>query len=228
MVGSNYDDPEMIASSVAAGKHRSVIGGLWDEIGRLQFDFMVSQGLEPHHHLLDIGCGSLRGGVHFIGYLDSGNYFGIDSNQSLIDAGLSIESKVYGLEAKVRSENFSRTDNFDFSFLDMKIDFAIAQSVFTHIDLNKIRLCLFRLKNCLTIGGKLFATYFELAEENDLDQEIHRFGDTYTAFNRDPYHYYFEDLVNAARNLPYRVTYIGDWEHPRGQFMIEFERIAHP
>ena len=38
------------------------IGGLWDEMGKHQFEFLQSKGLEPQHKLLDIGCGSLRGG----------------------------------------------------------------------------------------------------------------------------------------------------------------------
>lgn len=42
--------------------HRIAVGGMWDEIGKLQFEFMVKQGLKPHHKFLDIGCGSLRGG----------------------------------------------------------------------------------------------------------------------------------------------------------------------
>ena len=42
--------------------HRGVVGGMWDEIGKLQFEFMVKQGLKSEHKFLDIGCGSLRGG----------------------------------------------------------------------------------------------------------------------------------------------------------------------
>ena len=29
--------------------------------------------------LIDIGCGALRGGVHFVRHLDPGHYFGMDS-----------------------------------------------------------------------------------------------------------------------------------------------------
>ena len=47
--------------------HREYVGGLWDEMGKLQFDFMVSQGLSPEHTMLDIACGALRGGVHHNG-----------------------------------------------------------------------------------------------------------------------------------------------------------------
>src|SRR6476620_10345865 len=63
--------------------HRDYVGGLWDEIGQLQFDFLVSNGLKPQHYLLDIACGSLRAGIHFIPYLETGHYLGIDKEPEL-------------------------------------------------------------------------------------------------------------------------------------------------
>src|ERR1700680_1744351 len=76
---------------VAAMGHRAYVGGRWEELGRLQFEFMVSRGLRPEHVLLDIACGALRGGVHFIGYLDSGNYLGLEKEKTLIRRGLAKE-----------------------------------------------------------------------------------------------------------------------------------------
>lgn len=46
---------------VASNPHEAV-GGDWEKIGKLQFEFLVSRGLRPHHRMLDIGCGTLRGG----------------------------------------------------------------------------------------------------------------------------------------------------------------------
>ena len=63
----------------------------WDEIGKLQFDFLVRSGLQPHHYFLDVGCGSLRGGVHFIPYLETAHYLGIDKEVDLINAGIERE-----------------------------------------------------------------------------------------------------------------------------------------
>ena len=54
------------------------IGGHWEALGKLQFDYLVANGLKPGHRLLDIGCGTLRGGRHFIRYLAPGGYTGID------------------------------------------------------------------------------------------------------------------------------------------------------
>jgi hypothetical protein len=43
--------------------HRAYVGGLWEEIGRLQFEFLLRHGLAPSDCFLNIACGSLRGGV---------------------------------------------------------------------------------------------------------------------------------------------------------------------
>ena len=49
--------------------HREYVGGMWELIGKLQFNFIVGQGLKPENCFLDIACGPLRGGIHFIPYL---------------------------------------------------------------------------------------------------------------------------------------------------------------
>ncbi|MGH7055210.1 MAG: hypothetical protein ACREFK_05155 [Stellaceae bacterium] len=77
------------------------IGGFWEEIGKFQFAVMTAHGLMPRHSLLDIGCGCLRGGVHFIRYLEPGNYVGVDVNQSLLDAGYDVELASAGLQARM-------------------------------------------------------------------------------------------------------------------------------
>ena len=42
-----YDDLQRLATDVAQGRHREVIGGMWDAVGALQLDFMKRQGLAP-------------------------------------------------------------------------------------------------------------------------------------------------------------------------------------
>lgn len=54
--------------------HRNYVGGLWDEIGLLQFEFLKSRGLKPHHVLVDIACGSLRAGVQNPQFVISGSF----------------------------------------------------------------------------------------------------------------------------------------------------------
>src|SRR4051794_24004227 len=57
-----YGEP-LSEAAIEKGAHRRRVGGRWQELGSLQLDFMVAQGLQPQHRLLDVGCGALRGGV---------------------------------------------------------------------------------------------------------------------------------------------------------------------
>lgn len=79
--------------------HRAFVGGdgdYWDKIGDLQFRFLVERGLAPSDTLIDVACGSLRGGVRFIRYLEPGHYLGIDKYIELIIYGVGAE---LGLDA---------------------------------------------------------------------------------------------------------------------------------
>lgn len=199
-----------------------MIGGMWDEIGELQLRFLVSQGLRPDHDLLDIGCGCLRGGVRFVDYLDAGRYAGVDSNPSLLAAGYDLELAQAGLVHKLDRSALVASDQFEFEKLGRQFDFAIAQSVFTHLDLNRIRRCLAKTAEALKPGGRLFATFFEgPADASPLTLTPHLDG-IVTKSDADPYHYHMDDFRHAARGLPLEMRRIGDWGHPRGQRMLEF------
>lgn len=76
-----------------------------------------------------MAAGSLRGGVHFIRYLEAGNYIGIDINQSLLDAGFAVELKAAELRDKVPRENLVCLVEFEFDLLGCQFDFALAHSL---------------------------------------------------------------------------------------------------
>jgi len=163
---SRYFDKTAIEAEVAAGRHRESVGGLWDEIGKLQADFLVSRGLKPHHHLLDIGCGSMRGGVKLIRYLDAGNYVGTDLNASLLKAGYEIELAKAGLTHKLPRSNLVADAEFDLSWCPMRFDFALAQSVFTSLPLNFLRVCLERLPTFVVPGGRFLVSLFIIPDDH--------------------------------------------------------------
>ena len=54
---SIYYDREAMRGIVRDGRHREIVGGMWDELGRLQMGALQAHGMRPHHRLLDIGCG---------------------------------------------------------------------------------------------------------------------------------------------------------------------------
>jgi SAM-dependent methyltransferase len=215
----------LTARQLQRGGHRGRVGGLWERAGKLQLDFMIEQGLRPDARFLDVACGALRAGIHFVDYLNPGNYYGIDINESLLEAGYEIEMPGH-LRAKLPREHLRCTNRFDCDF-GIEFDAAIAHSLFTHLPLNDIRLCLYRVAAHMKIGGRFFATIFEAPADFPLDGVLHeetkRKRAQYT--ERNDFWYWPGDLEWAARFSPWRFRYIGDWGHPRDQKMIEFVRI---
>ena len=222
---SPFFDHAQVQRAVQRGQHREVVGRHWDEIEPLQYRFVLDRGLQPQHTFLHIGCGSLQDGVHFIRYLDAGNYIGVDTDQSLLDAGFEVELKAVGLQDKIPRANLVCMADFEFEQLGRCVDFAIAQSVFTHLTFNRIRRCLERLASVTRIGGHVFATFFELPRDANVSLPYtHNPGGVVTYDTSDPYHYRLADFFYAASGLPWQIRYIGDWQHPRGQHMLEFVR----
>lgn len=223
---SNYYNLKGIASRVAAQKHRAIIGGLWDEVGSLQFRYLVEDGLTPEMRLLDIGCGCLRGGIHFVEHLAPGHYYGLDMSQALLDAGYDVELAQLGLQERLPRSNLFCTSDFDMSAIDQQVDAAIALSVFTHLPLNHVRMCLARLAGVMKVGGKFYATVFTIPESADWTVPLeHNPGGVVTHPIQDPYHYRPEDMDHACSGLGWEVERLVDWNHPRNQKMCVFKRI---
>lgn len=198
------------AIGIGAAGHRGYVGGKWDEIGKLQFDFMVGRGLAPEHVFVDVACGSLRGGVHFIKYLDPGNYLGIEKERSLVRSGLTHE-----LPRAVRKEKrpeFVISDAFEFSRFSKRPRFAIAQSLFTHLVPEQIELCLANLHAFVGDDHEFFATFSsgDSAANPSQSDDLKRF--TYTP----------EELAAMGERTGWRSDYIGEWGHPRGQLMMRY------
>jgi hypothetical protein len=225
---SQYDDVENSAAMMKAGKHRNLVGAKWDEIGQLQLEFLQSAGMKADHKLLDIGCGCLRAGVKIIPYLNPYNYFGIDRDKELLNAGFNIELKKAGIQDRLIRDNLYTSSLFRHGRLpDGVIDFGICNSVMTHLPQNFIRICLQNTENYFKLGGKLFISFFELPEDVLFsDQYINAEG-VHTQGYKDNYHYYASDMLAAAAGTGWAARYIGDWNHPRGQNIVEYTRVAN-
>ena len=205
--------------------HRAAVGGLWDVIGPLQFEFIKSCGLEPHHQFLDVGCGALRGGAHFIEYLDPGGYHGIDRDGWIIQMGREKELAP-GLE-EAKRPTFIVRDDFDVSGFETTFDLALALSVFTHIPLNSIHRALVNVASVLADGGVFYATFFENTHgPTYLEPIAHSPGDIVTTMDADPFHYEFAALEWVASLAGLRATNLGDWGHPRNQRIAMFDRAG--
>jgi len=202
------------ADSIHDHGHRESIGGLWDEIGPLQFDFLVAQGLRPNDVLVDVACGSLRGGAHFIRYLEPRGYLGIEKR---------IELVIYGVAAELGTElyrekrpRFVISDQFEFHKFDRSPNFGIGQSIFTHLDPHDIVLCLERLKAHASPSCRYFASFREalVPQENASRSHAHAV-----------FAYTQQQLAEFATRAGWSFRYIGNWNHPRKQMMAEFQPL---
>jgi len=218
---SKYDAEQLSPEDIRTKRHREFVGGMWEEMGRHQFDYLVAEGLQRRHKLLDVGCGSLRGGLHFIDYLDAGNYFGIDINQSLIDAA-HLELKEAGLTGK--RPVLMVDDRFDFSEFGEQFDFMLSVSVFTHLPLNNIVRCLKNASTCLSVGGAYYATFFEAPFDAHLDDIRHAPGGILTHYDSNPFHYSTGEIGIMAGLAGLQVSIPGEWGHPRNQRMALFKK----
>ena len=203
--------PPQGREGIAILGHREYVGGMWEEIGRLQFDFLVSRGLTPRSVLLDIACGSLRLGTHVIPYLDAGHYLGIEKEEGLVRAGLEKELDPQVVAQKL--PEFVISSKFEFERFTRTADFAIAQSLFTHLPADRIRLCLRKLRPALTADGRVYATFFECQQpvSNPRDPHDHGF-----------FRYTRADMIAFGRDAGLSAEYIGGWNHPRGQVIVEY------
>lgn len=204
------DDP----LGVRALGHRSFVGGdgdFWALIGKLQFDFLRARGLEPRHVLLDFACGSLRGGVHFIPYLEPGNYLGFDKSVDLVVMGVMHE---LGHEAfRTRRPQFVLNSRLDLSEFTQRPDFVIAQSIFTHLTADDIRASLASIRSISRPSTQVFATYFRC------DAPV---ANPPASHSRRNFHYTPDEMRMLGEASGWSFEDLGDWNHPRGQMMARY------
>ncbi len=189
--------------------HRQMVGGMWDEIGEFQFDFLRNQGLEPSNVLLDIGCGSFRAGKWFIEYLEPGNYLGIDKQNELVEQGKKneISDEIWNN----KTPEIIVSDAFEFHRFQKKPDYAIAQSLFTHLSIQDIKICLINLAKFAPAHCKLYATFFES------DKKVMNILSSHSSRR---FEYTSKQMADLGKNCSWEMQYIGDWNHPRNQKLV--------
>ena len=150
------------------------IGGRWEEMGELQFRFLVEHGLRPAHTMLDIGCGTLRGGRHFIRYLDEGHYTGIDLSEKALTFGRDLLIKENLVDKRptllVNEEQHLRFT----AFADQTFDVILAQSVFSHLPKDYIDECFAHLKTIMRADSTFFFTFYH--DEDHRRRSLKNFG----------------------------------------------------
>jgi SAM-dependent methyltransferase len=129
----------------------------YDLMAASQFALLANLGLREDHHLLDLGCGSLRAGRLFMAYLLPGRYCGLEPEQWLVEEGL--EREVGRDILRVKQPTFLHNRNFELSGFGRSFDFVLAQSVFSHASEELLRGCLREVRRVLKPSGVLAANF---------------------------------------------------------------------
>ncbi len=127
----------------------------WNQLAQWQMDVLRETGLQPSHRLLDVGCGALRLGSLAIPYLESGYYCGVDAYEPLLRTGRRLMTAL-GVDEPYSTHHSSE---FEFEAFGARFDFAIAQSVFTHLSREQIERCVANLVPVMNPGGRFVFTY---------------------------------------------------------------------
>lgn len=171
---SVYDDLSLNSSEIQAENYKNYLGGgagQWDQRGAFQLHLLQALGLLPHHWMMDVGCGPVRGGVHFISFLEKGRYFGVDYNASFIEAARQqIEEK--GLAEK--KPTVEVVEDFRFP-TERQFDFVLAFSVLNHCSAEQRRTFLKAIPALLRPGGKVCLTHASWWKPGDSSFKVRSF-----------------------------------------------------
>jgi ubiquinone/menaquinone biosynthesis C-methylase UbiE len=136
----------------------------------------VDAGLEPHHRMLDLGCGVGRLAVALSEHLDDrGRYVGLDTDRKAIKAcNKWIASKLPQFTfvwADVFNTNYNRNADtkaaqYRFPFDDDAFDFVFSNSLFTHLVPDDAWNYFHEIGRVLKPGGRTVNTIFLLNEES--------------------------------------------------------------
>ncbi|XP_077236389.1 S-adenosyl-L-methionine-dependent methyltransferases superfamily protein [Tasmannia lanceolata] len=141
-------------------EHHSNYGEPWAG-GRDVFEFLAgSARLSPESRVLEIGCGTLRVGLHFIRYLDSGRFHCLERDELSLMAAFRYELPSQGLLHKrpliVRGEDME----FERFGSNVVYDLIYASAVFLHMPDKLVWMGLERLATRLKpYDGRIFVSH---------------------------------------------------------------------
>lgn len=127
---------------------------LWKMKQDFQISFLKRQGLAPNHKFMDIGCGTLRGGIPVIDYLEIENYFGIEVRGAVLEEGKK-ELSEHGLEHK--KPQLICFDQFSELSFDHKFDVLFAFSVLIHMKDEIVEKCIAFVSSVIDESGAFYA-----------------------------------------------------------------------
>lgn len=179
----------------------------YDLVSAMVFNLLTSMGLRQHHKVLDIGCGSLRVARLLIPYLNPGNYVGVEPNRWLVEDGISNE--IGRDQIALKRPTLIYGDSLRQCADPLQLDFAFAQSIFSHCGKDLVRHWLTQAAPHLKEDGVLLATFLPAT------QDYEGTGWVYPGcVNFRP-----ETMAQLAADCGFGFQLL-DWAHPRQSWAL--------
>jgi hypothetical protein len=219
---SPYHAPDFYRDALAKGRHRDIVGGRWEETGKIQMQLLLDAGLQPQHQLLDIGAGALRLGCKAVPYLDPGHYWATDLSAALMRQGYKTE---LADPARLPADQLIEDGNFDFPGLPDSITHALAFAVFTHLPINHLRRALTQMQARFPRLQVLLFTVFLAPDAATALTPLRQPDGVVTHDTRAPYHMLAEDVAHLLRSTGFAGA-AQPQRLPRGQVLFRASRAA--
>ena len=146
-------DPLLIALSPSARRHFEVGPAVgWKSKRNAQIDYL-KQFIGPEHYFLDLGCGTLRGGVPIIRFLQEGHYYGVEARAEVVEMAreeLANERLGHKNPRLIHASDLSKIT------IGRKFDFIWAHSVLIHMTDEILEGCLHGVSAHLDESGQFY------------------------------------------------------------------------
>ena len=214
---SPYLRPGFYAEALAQGRHRDIVGGRWDETGRIHMAILRDLGLQPHHRVLDIGAGALRTGCRLVPFLNPGNYWATDLSRDLMLTGYHRELTETD-RARLPQAQLIEDADFALPGVPRDLDMVICFAVLTHLPGAATARALSAVADHVA-GPCTFAfTVFLAPDAASYAGPVRQVDGVVTHPDRAPWHLQRETVETAALEAGFDLALRPD-RMPRGQVL---------
>ena len=199
--------------------------GVWPQLQQYQFNVLKRHGLQPHHSLIDIGCGPITVGLALISYLDRGNYVGVDAlPEPLVESygRIARHSLVHKNPTLVCSSTFGRRELGNRSF-----DYIWMSQLSYHLDDPGTMQLFEHVHSMMSAGSVFLVDIIDPGIELDPDSRWRGF----------PYHVrpteFYETIARRFSLSVQRRGVLRDYGYPdkinlSANILLEFRRLDEP
>ena len=178
---------------------------------------------------IDIGAGDIVLG-EFLSEIGTPKvFYAQDLSEPSLKSGIE---RIQKSRTKVDIFRTLVSDNFDFGEIEnSSLDYAFSNSLFSHLSINSILMCLRNLAPKMNVDGKYYSSMIIIPSGDESQpydwSYLERKGTNVISYpNKDPFHYSEKTVASLSYfDTGFKVVTIHDYGHPF-QKLVEFEKYC--